>query len=497
MDLRRASASFSLALLAEYTHTLDSLPLDLSRNFADLRELDAVLSSSMASITAKIYSLTEMIEHGVAPKEERLWLLTEIAEEAARLKLGGEDKIRVASQAADNLKSHSTHLRTLLDILPDFDPLTLARRTTYPHVAPRSFMPVNSFESGKKRKPNAGSMLNASTADPSPAKRKRVAKDDDPDVLSRSPRKDRATEGGRSRNNARRRAERAASPSESLVSVTSHIHQGPNSSVANARGSGAASRGAPTSTNSRQRVSGNTNGRNNKGGQTPNPGDAYHLQRDDMTPPASTNGASRRGGSAAGNGSTNSGARNQYGSTLLSSNSAAATVGGGAGYTGRQAVAGSSASVYAGGLGNKMSSHLDPMYGDTLVPDWTPPNPHQLEGPGMPPVQRANSSAVGIQQADAVVAKVTPGAPDMGEMMDGDEVEDERYCLCGGVSYGEMIACDDVNCEREWFHLACVGLKSIPEGHWYCATCNKKRNSHRPSRGGRRKNANARSAKAS
>ena len=33
-------APYALALLTEYTHTLDSLPVDLSRNFADLRELD-------------------------------------------------------------------------------------------------------------------------------------------------------------------------------------------------------------------------------------------------------------------------------------------------------------------------------------------------------------------------------------------------------------------------------------------------------------------------
>jgi inhibitor of growth protein 3 len=33
------------ALLADYTDSLDSLPLDLTRNFSDLRELDAVLRS--------------------------------------------------------------------------------------------------------------------------------------------------------------------------------------------------------------------------------------------------------------------------------------------------------------------------------------------------------------------------------------------------------------------------------------------------------------------
>jgi len=38
------------------------------------------------------------------------------------------------------------------------------------------------------------------------------------------------------------------------------------------------------------------------------------------------------------------------------------------------------------------------------------------------------------------------------------EVEDidpneERYCLCGDVSYGTMIACENDQCEKEWFHL--------------------------------------------
>lgn len=50
----------------------------------------------------------------------------------------------------------------------------------------------------------------------------------------------------------------------------------------------------------------------------------------------------------------------------------------------------------------------------------------------------------------------------------GDEEDDEinpdepRYCYCNGVSYGEMVGCDSDTCEREWFHLECVGLKSAP-----------------------------------
>jgi hypothetical protein len=33
------------------------------------------------------------------------------------------------------------------------------------------------------------------------------------------------------------------------------------------------------------------------------------------------------------------------------------------------------------------------------------------------------------------------------------EGEERKYCYCNGVSYGEMIGCDDPACEREWFHL--------------------------------------------
>lgn len=46
-----------------------------------------------------------------------------------------------------------------------------------------------------------------------------------------------------------------------------------------------------------------------------------------------------------------------------------------------------------------------------------------------------------------------------------DFTEDEpTYCYCTSVSYGEMVACDANNCEREWFHLDCVGLKVAPKG---------------------------------
>ena len=50
--------------------------------------------------------------------------------------------------------------------------------------------------------------------------------------------------------------------------------------------------------------------------------------------------------------------------------------------------------------------------------------------------------------------------------------DDERYCYCQGVSYGEMVACDRDDCPRQWFHLECIGLKSVPKSaKWYCEEC--------------------------
>lgn len=60
---------------------------------------------------------------------------------------------------------------------------------------------------------------------------------------------------------------------------------------------------------------------------------------------------------------------------------------------------------------------------------------------------------------------------DDGNVIDSDE---PRYCLCNRVSFGTMIQCDNIdNCEREWFHLECVGLSEIPARttKWYCPQC--------------------------
>lgn len=59
---------------------------------------------------------------------------------------------------------------------------------------------------------------------------------------------------------------------------------------------------------------------------------------------------------------------------------------------------------------------------------------------------------------------------DEGNVIDPDE---PRYCLCNGVSFGTMIACENENCQYEWFHLDCVKLQATPARttKWYCPSC--------------------------
>lgn len=119
-----------------------------------------------------------------------------------------------------------------------------------------------------------------------------------------------------------------------------------------------------------------------------------------------------------------------------------------------------------------------------LVNDWGGPPHGQLEGPGMP-VARSAHSGLSISSATVLPTNLpvlspidTQAANAAGdtatEIGEGDgEGDDRTYCFCDRISYGEMIACDDANCEREWvcyFPLSWNGVftKSAvpPYMHW-------------------------------
>jgi hypothetical protein len=86
-------------------------------------------------------------------------------------------------------------------------------------------------------------------------------------------------------------------------------------------------------------------------------------------------------------------------------------------------------------------------------------------------VKKANAAANKKQKKTAkkaVVNKQTTQAiqePIQG-IHDDVDPDEETYCLCGQISYGEMILCENDLCGIEWFHFSCVSLQSKPKGKW-------------------------------
>ncbi|RMZ73795.1 PHD finger domain (Ing1) [Pyrenophora seminiperda CCB06] len=93
--------------------------------------------------------------------------------------------------------------------------------------------------------------------------------------------------------------------------------------------------------------------------------------------------------------------------------------------------------------------------------------------PAMKPTQNVksnppSSAASSIAQEQEYQEPEAEAEPEAESDEDGDE---PRYCYCNEVSYGNMIACDNDDCPREWFHLACVHLEKAPTGRtkWFCS----------------------------
>ncbi|RFU72156.1 p33ing1b ing1 [Trichoderma arundinaceum] len=84
----------------------------------------------------------------------------------------------------------------------------------------------------------------------------------------------------------------------------------------------------------------------------------------------------------------------------------------------------------------------------------------------------------GITGAQALAQLVDEDGNSSMQGDDGDDdadvdADEATYCYCNSISYGAMVACDSDDCAREWFHLACVGLKVAPSSKtkWYCPDC--------------------------
>ncbi|KAK4105501.1 hypothetical protein N658DRAFT_491971 [Parathielavia hyrcaniae] len=104
------------------------------------------------------------------------------------------------------------------------------------------------------------------------------------------------------------------------------------------------------------------------------------------------------------------------------------------------------------------------------IPDHHHSNHHSGGGPTN--IRRPNSPTASSSHARTTTTTVIKD--EEGELMEVDDDEagdDRKYCSCQNVSFGNMVACDNDDCPYEWFHWGCVGLKSEPNGTWYCPDC--------------------------
>ena len=88
--------------------------------------------------------------------------------------------------------------------------------------------------------------------------------------------------------------------------------------------------------------------------------------------------------------------------------------------------------------------------------------PQRTRAPREIPQKRSHKKGAGLA---AQIIAANQAHEDEASSIQGDDDEDldeERYCYCNGVSYGEMVGCDGDECQREWFHLHCVGLAKAP-----------------------------------
>lgn len=65
-----------------------------------------------------------------------------------------------------------------------------------------------------------------------------------------------------------------------------------------------------------------------------------------------------------------------------------------------------------------------------------------------------------------------------------EDADNNLYCFCQRVSFGEMIGCDNDDCKYEWFHWSCVGITSPPKDDeiWYCPDCSPRMEKRRKKR---------------
>lgn len=83
-----------------------------------------------------------------------------------------------------------------------------------------------------------------------------------------------------------------------------------------------------------------------------------------------------------------------------------------------------------------------------------------------------NASLSGSDDDGSASPNSAVGTTQLDGSGDADDNDDETpYCICQKMSYGDMVGCDNDECQYQWFHYKCVNVTEEPKGEWLCPVC--------------------------
>ncbi|WWC85940.1 uncharacterized protein L201_000810 [Kwoniella dendrophila CBS 6074] len=469
-----ANDAQDILVIQDIMDTLDQIPPEITRVYSDLNELGAVLYSTLLSLEKKLYTLINWIQDPDIKPEQRFELLQEIAEEAARYKLGGDDKIRVAGGACDGIMAHQKHLSNLLAASTLLNPSptspytqTLTLPFAQPVVNTRRLQRAANSPFRNSGKDAAGPSNEGRIGDtPTKKKKGRITQLGNNSNNKNSIDDDDASSVGGGEKEKKKPAKkrkpvnRAQSPTESIASTSAF--PGKVAEPRTARQLAAAASRArkaeqddgsddesrdehvPTSTSKKTGIA-----------MQPTASSDSLLERKDgglgldMGNPKDTSG-SKSGNATPSNNATNS----QNGNRSTGNNKNASS----------KTTSGIKRSRTDDNEDDQDESDYDEGYNNSR-PIATQASTFKT----MPKPKKSSTTNSNSTQAYDI------GMNDHENIAITEEVDSKVYCFCGQVSYGEMIGCDDDDCEIEWYHLACLNLDKTPEGNWICPRCVERR----------------------
>ncbi|SPO21689.1 related to p33ING1b (ING1) protein [Ustilago trichophora] len=470
--------------LAAYADALDALPLDLTRSFSDLRELDAVLGSHLNSLTARLNHLTALIEDPDVDQGQRLLALKEVAEEARAYKMGGEDKIRVALNTAETIISHTDYIDALdaqLDRFPEIS--TLLNPTKHlkleQYYVPGSLKDRKLITSLDSHSGAAGGSAAAEVNGAGGSKKKKVAAH----VAAAS------AAGGKSH-----KAAETASVAGSAAGAGGASNSKKRKAISGATISGSASANSKVAKTS-------ASGKGDEDVKTAANGSSSHKKKTD---------SSAAGGSGSKSSQANSNTRlpraahahsgyTEDDEEGLSARKDAASRRGDAEDSTSASRSRNSRSVRAVAAAQRSDGSDEDLDDPDADEDEEPARSSNTKSRSRATARSSTNTSTTNSRARGGAASAAAASPHTGSNSAsradspssnagaGDDADEARYCFCNNVSYGDMIGCDDDDCEREWFHLGCVGLTKPPQGTWYCEACLERRAAN--GRGGKGKKA--------